>query len=988
MKYYILSFLALIFSGSIYGQITIADTPHCHNLVLHAEVTGGIIPTSSGITADDNWSSVIPIGFTFNFYGIPNTQCIIGSNGCLGFDLANALAYNTWPIGNTLLASTGAAPDVVNCICGPWCDVYIPAGGTIDYSMQGVAPFRNFAVTWCGTAMFSCTTQWLTTQIILYESTGIAEVHIGHHTFCTSWNGGYAICGVKDPTGTIATTAPGRDYPANWAVTDEAWRYTPAGPTYTVSSIPYAPIPYAASGVYWYDSTTHAYLGSGSSYTFAPTAPGTYAAAVLGCDDTVWAYVYVTPSDIAIINSCFEAYSNEPCVGDSLKLWETGDSTGDTYLWSGPDGFSSTLLTPYIYPATLANAGTYYLYRVVGSSGLHDTSSVVVTVNPDPVVSITTNAPLCQGMVDTLTLGLTTTTPGETFSWTGPAGFTSTSASPAVNGFGAPNVGNYNIIATNTFGCTAAGTVFAGTVPPPAAPPFIGNTAYCYGAPPAPYSASGSDVLYYAAIGGAPFTSPPTVNTLVPGTYTVYATQQIGSCVSPMDSIKFVVYPHIIPDFSFVINRGCNGDTVKFTNLSANSDSFAWYFNPGSSDPNAYVSDPTSGPHTYIYPVRDTYDVKLVGYNGSGPVCQAQYDTLIDTRHGVTAIFSPTNDTFCLGYQPTFVNNSTTYVGSAAPTSPGSIVSQTWDFGDGINTSTDFSPTPPPYAASGTYTVTLTVTDNIGCIGTAKESVFAMQLFVTSFKDTTLCLGLPLPMANNAWQNPIMQIKQLYAWGESIPNNLSDDSIQTPTLSGIGLFVDTLTVTLQGVVPDGCPARDTITVHSVQGNPITEVTASATISYGSSIQLNADNQVVYYWKPDDGTLSNPNINNPIATPTVTTMYWVYGLDIYGCLDSASVTVGVDTSETGSLPTGFTPNNDGLNDVFRLPVSSDKFANLVEFRIFSRWGEMVFNTNNRSVGWDGTYHGVPQDMGTYYYEIIVGTPGGQDVTYKGTVTLIR
>jgi len=979
MKYYILSFLALIFSGSIYGQITIADTPHCHNLVLHAEVTGGIIPTSSGITADDNWSSVIPIGFTFNFYGIPNTQCIIGSNGCLGFDLANALAYNTWPIGNTLLASTGAAPDVVNCICGPWCDVYIPAGGTIDYSMQGVAPFRNFAVTWCGTAMFSCTTQWLTTQIILYESTGIAEVHIGHHTFCTSWNGGYAICGVKDPTGTIATTAPGRDYPANWAVTDEAWRYTPSGTTYTVSSIPYAPIPYAASGVYWYDSTTHAYLGSGSSYTFAPTAPGTYAAAVLGCDDTVWAYVYVTPSDIAIINSCFEAFSNTPCVGDSLKLWATGDSVGDSYIWSGPGSFSSTLLNPFILPATPASAGTYYCYRTrVTSMGTsYDTSTVVVTVNPNPVID----------MVDTLTLGLTTTTPGETFSWTGPAGFTSTSASPAVNGFGAPNVGNYNIIATNTFGCTAAGTIFAGTVPPPAAPPFIGNTAYCYGAPPAPYSASGGDVLYYAAIGGAAFTSPPTINTLVPGTYTVYATQQIGSCVSPMDSIKFVIYPKLLPDFTFVINRGCSEDTVTVNNTSGNGDHFAWSFGDGT----AAIYDSTSTPisHTHIYATQVADSVILTAYNGGGLNCPQQYSLLVDTRHTVTASFWPTPDTFCLvGPGTQFINNSFTTFQGSAPASFGGIASMTWDFGDGSSPSTVDSPL-YQYAAANTYTVTLTVTDSIGCTNTAKEQLYVMQLSVSSFKDTTLCLGLPLPMANIPSEYPVLGIQWQPSWGQSLPN-LDNPNAEVPNLSGFGTFVDTLTLTLPGVsgTPMGCPIYDTITVNSVQGRPITDLTASATVSYGSSIQLNASNEVVYYWKPDDGTLNNPNINNPIATPTVTTVYTVYGLDIYGCLNSASVTVAVDTSETGGLPTGFTPNNDGLNDVFRLPVSSDKFANLVEFRIFSRWGEMVFNTNNRSVGWDGTYHGVPQDMGTYYYEIIVGTPGGQDVTYKGTVTLIR
>jgi gliding motility-associated-like protein len=113
---------------------------------------------------------------------------------------------------------------------------------------------------------------------------------------------------------------------------------------------------------------------------------------------------------------------------------------------------------------------------------------------------------------------------------------------------------------------------------------------------------------------------------------------------------------------------------------------------------------------------------------------------------------------------------------------------------------------------------------------------------------------------------------------------------------------------------------------------------------------------------------------------------VYGLDVNGCLDSAYITINVDTTFTGDMPSGFTPNNDGVNDQFR-PVGA-KFAKMVEFRVYNRWGEEVFSTNSLDKGWDGTFHGVPQDIGTYFYEVIVATPGGQNVTYKGVVTLIR
>jgi len=141
------------------------------------------------------------------------------------------------------------------------------------------------------------------------------------------------------------------------------------------------------------------------------------------------------------------------------------------------------------------------------------------------------------------------------------------------------------------------------------------------------------------------------------------------------------------------------------------------------------------------------------------------------------------------------------------------------------------------------------------------------------------------------------------------------------------------------------------------------------------------------WTPDNGTLSDPNINDPIATPSVTTTYTVYGMSQYGCLNSALITITVDSTMTGGIPTAFTPNNDGLNDIFR-PVGS-KFQRLVEFRVYNRWGQQVFYSNNVEHGWDGTFNGVPQDMGDYYYQIIVAQPGStENIAYKGSVTLIR
>lgn len=277
--------------------VTSSDSLSCTQLctTLSAIVTGDA-PTNSGITIDDEYSSIHPIGFPFNFYGTVYNDVVIGPNGTLCFDLSLAGAYDPWPISAVLLGNSSK----YNNICGPWCDIdiSIAGGGTITYSLTGIAPFRKYIVTFCNDAMFSCTTQRTSTQIIIYETTNIIECHIATKPVCAGWNSGRAIIGVQNATGTAATVAPGRDFPSVYTCTNEAWRFTPDATvsSYTVSSIPYAPVPYASSLVYWYNVNTGAFMGTGSTMTVCPTTTTTYKAGALGCADTSFGYYTVTPS--------------------------------------------------------------------------------------------------------------------------------------------------------------------------------------------------------------------------------------------------------------------------------------------------------------------------------------------------------------------------------------------------------------------------------------------------------------------------------------------------------------------------------------------------------------------------------------------------------------------------------------------------------------------------------------------------------------------
>ncbi len=728
----LIRFLSLVFTSFFLlanidssAQITLsADSVICNasSTTLHAAITG-TTPNSSGITIDDTWSdSVFSIGFNFNFYGTNYSRCIIGANGAIGFDTTLATSSFGYVISSALLGNT----TVLNCVCGPWCDIDIFYGGTIDYATVGTAPYRKFVVSFCHDAMFSCTTQWTTSQIILYETTNLIEVHIAHKDTC-AWNGGYAIVGVQNATGTAATAAPGRDFPSVWTATNEAWRFTPNASytSYTASSISYATVPLAASTIYWYDNTG-ALLGTGASLPVSPVVPTTYHAVAVGCDDSSTSYINV---DLAALN-----------IG-------------------GPGGARA------------------------------------------------------------------------------------------------------------------------------------------------------------------------------------------------------------IADFNLAPHPGCLADTIVLSNNSMPSGGTSvWNFGDGT-PLDSSVTNPR-----HIYVVQGTYGVHLTYRDRFGCV-----DTLTKTvtfNHSVSSAFTASTYAVCLGSPITFNNTST-----------GTGAQYLWNFGDGT-TSSAFNPT-HNYANGGNYHVTLTVTDNVPCTASMDTPIL-----VVSFgghaepHDTIVCLRQPMQLFSSVFVNPDSLNNIVYTWSPA--TNLSDANVAQPFFSGIGDYTYNFTAT---ILPFGCTISDVVNIHSKPPLVLTNVTPDRTIVLGQSVQLDAQGAYIYTWTPNDGTLSDPNINNPIATPTDSVVvYRVIGMSRYGCKDTAEVTIHVDQNEDGYIPAAFTPNGDGLNDVFRLV--NYKWKKLVDFRIFNRWGQEVFQTADVKKGWDGTLNGTPQDIGTYYYHVVVATTDGSEKTISGNVSLIR
>ena len=140
---------------------------------------------------------------------------------------------------------------------------------------------------------------------------------------------------------------------------------------------------------------------------------------------------------------------------------------------------------------------------------------------------------------------------------------------------------------------------------------------------------------------------------------------------------------------------------------------------------------------------------------------------------------------------------------------------------------------------------------------------------------------------------------------------------------------------------------------------------------------------------DGGASALPDPTHSFATPFTTRPYTVtYTVtDSIGCMATKQKLVNVYSSCYLDVPSAFTPNNDGLNDLFG-PLNAIK-AEQLDFRIYNRWGQLLFQTHNWKSGWDGTYHNLPQPTGTYVWFLsYVDRDSKQRREMKGTAVLIR
>ncbi|TDW96061.1 PKD domain-containing protein [Dinghuibacter silviterrae] len=288
-----------------------------------------------------------------------------------------------------------------------------------------------------------------------------------------------------------------------------------------------------------------------------------------------------------------------------------------------------------------------------------------------------------------------------------------------------------------------------------------------------------------------------------------------------------------------------------------------------------------------------------------------------------------------------------------------------------------------PLAAPASST-TYTVIANLGkCQATASEYIKVVPYpSVTTSGDTTICYG------DSA---KITAVTTAAHWVWAPDSSLYEPGTLQPVAhpAGSTTYLITVTDTL------GCPksVSDSVTV-AVTPKIVVSAGDDTSIVIGQPLQLDATaNQGItfdYAWTPADW-LSNAYIYNPVATITSSSVdsitYTVTASTAQGCKGSAALTVTVySTLPDIFVPSAFTPNGDGHNDLFK-PIAAG-ISSLRFFRVYDRWGQLVFATSRLEDGWDGTLHQRLQPIGAYVYMIEAVDYKGKIIFKKGTVTLER
>ncbi len=630
--------------------------------------------------------------------------------------------------------------------------------------------------------------------------------------------------------------------------------------------------------------------------------------------------------------------------GNSITLTPSPYFDTSVYQYSWNTGATTVSITAGVSP----EPGNYYTLTLskpygcilAASAHLHRTVVAIDLGGPSVNFCATPGAAFA---------GTLNPTPvaGETYLWN--TGDTTGSLPIAVSGSGTYSV------TVDSAGCTGSASIIV-TVNPLVLVNIGPDTISCNGSPitlqssytyppTAIYQWGGSSPL----IGG---TTLPVYTTSVSGTFWLTVTN--NGCIGSDTALIGVVYD------SLVLNTQdttiCKGGSVQ---IRAHGNPFATdAWTPTAGIASGFSVNPLITPDTSAW-----YRV-VASLSG----CHVM-DSLYITVQPVPTVYIGGNKNVCRGdtLHITALVTPTWYTHYIYTWTPGINLDHS------VTTASDSTLATVIFTAGDTTDLILTVSTSAGCFGVDSAELMVHTPARTKFTDSFLCPGDSLVL------NPFAIAGDSYVWHPG--TYLSDSTAAQP----IAKPINGEQYWIQSTDRYGC--HDTMFDNiRVFPNAVIYLGDSVTLYPGETYQISPQtNCVAFSWSPPLG-LSDTSISNPIASPSVSTKFIVKASTEWGCKTSDSINFHIDPTALVALPNAFTPGTSGINNYFTILTRGA--VEIHYFRIFNRWGNKVFETNNISSGWDGTFNGKPQPFDVYVYDVEAVTNEGVIFHTTGNVTLIR
>ena len=281
---------------------------------------------------------------------------------------------------------------------------------------------------------------------------------------------------------------------------------------------------------------------------------------------------------------------------------------------------------------------------------------------------------------------------------------------------------------------------------------------------------------------------------------------------------------------------------------------------------------------------------------------------------------------------------------------------------------------------AGTYTVT--VTDVNGCTGVDNFTVALNPDPLPNFTSTAaICVGNEAIFTYTGSTGVVT-----YNWNFGSAGTATGVGPHTVVFNTVG----TQTVSLDVVDANGCEntVSHTIVVSEVEAtvNANVELLLFGNNSTLQAIATSAGNgDLTYQWNPTGLDCADVACSQITVSPDSTTLYTVTVTDEYGCEATADKLITVYRENELIVPNAFSPNGDGINDLFRFDGVNIR---QIELQVFDRWGQKMFDgKGDKTLGWNGEYKGKKMELGVYVYQATVYFADDTKEFVKGNVTLL-